>query len=70
MSRRRRQNDDLVMSETEHHAVDKLKELEHTAEVGESANTPWIVLGNVWVVSAAVVVVVLLLAMIAVWLSS
>ena len=50
-------------------AVEKFEELEHTAEVGESAKTPLIVLGNVWVVAAVVVAVVLLLSMIAYWLA-
>jgi hypothetical protein len=51
------------------HAVEKFEQLEHTADVGESEKTPWIELGNVWVVAAVVVAVVLLLSMIAYWLA-
>jgi 5,10-methenyltetrahydromethanopterin hydrogenase len=50
-------------------AVHKIEDLEHTAEVGESAKTPLILLGDVWVVAAAVVAVVLLLSLIAYWLA-
>lgn len=54
---------------TAHEAVEKIEEIEHTGEVGESENTPWIEIGNVWVVAALVVAVVLLLSTIAYWLA-
>jgi 5,10-methenyltetrahydromethanopterin hydrogenase len=57
------------MSEPEH-AVEKLRELEHTAEVGESPKTPLILLGDVWVVCAIVVAAVLALSLLAYWLAS
>jgi 5,10-methenyltetrahydromethanopterin hydrogenase len=57
------------MSEPEH-AVEKLRELEHTAEVGESPKTPLILLGDVWVVCAVVVAAVLALSLLAYWLAS
>jgi hypothetical protein len=57
------------MHETEH-AFDKLRELEHTAEVGESPKTPLILIGDVWVVSALVVAVVLAVSLLAYWLAS
>jgi hypothetical protein len=46
-------------------AVEKAHELEHTADVGESPKTPLILLGEVWVVAAAVVVVILALSLVA-----
>jgi hypothetical protein len=57
------------MSEPEH-AVEKLRELEYTAEVGESPKTPLILLGDVWVVCAVVVAAVLALSLLAYWLAS
>jgi hypothetical protein len=54
-----RLSEDVERVETKVHA------LEHTADVGESAETPLIVLGEVWIVCAAVVLVVLALALIA-----
>jgi hypothetical protein len=57
------------MHETEH-AVEKLRELEHTAEVGESPKTPLILIGDVWVVSALVVAAVLAISLLAYWLAS
>jgi len=46
-------------------AVEKLHELEHIADVGESPETPLILLGEVWVVCALVVLVILALSLIA-----
>jgi hypothetical protein len=43
----------------------KVEELEHTADVGESAETPVILLAEVWVVAAAAVAVLLALSLIA-----
>jgi 5,10-methenyltetrahydromethanopterin hydrogenase len=57
------------MGETEH-AVERLRELEHTAEVGESPKTPLILLGDVWVVCAIVVAVVLAISLFAYRLAS
>jgi hypothetical protein len=64
----RRRSDDAVMNENEH--VEKLRELEHTADVGESSKTPWIVLGDVWVVTSIVVAAIILLSVIAYWLAT
>lgn len=52
------------------HAVEKLRELEHTAEVGESPKTPLILLGDVWVVCALAVAAVLAISLLAYWLAS
>jgi hypothetical protein len=57
------------MPDTEH-AVEKLRELEHTAEVGESPKTPLILLGDVWVVCSIVVIAVIALSLLAYWLAS
>jgi hypothetical protein len=46
-------------------AVEKLHELEHIADVGESPKTPLILLGEVWVVCALIVLVILALSLIA-----
>jgi hypothetical protein len=46
-------------------ARSKLHELEHTAEVGESSKTPLILLGETWVICAAVVVVITALSLVA-----
>jgi hypothetical protein len=46
-------------------AREKVHELEHTADVGESAETPLILLGEVWVVVAAIVLVVLAVSLLA-----
>jgi 5,10-methenyltetrahydromethanopterin hydrogenase len=56
--------------EEREHAVERLRELEHTAEVGESPKTPLILLGDVWVVCAIVVAVVLAISLFAYWLAS
>jgi hypothetical protein len=45
--------------------VRKLRELEHVADVGESAETPLILIGEVWFVVAIAVLVVLALALVA-----
>jgi hypothetical protein len=47
------------------HGVRKLHELEHVADVGESAETPLILIGEVWFVVAIAVLVVLALALVA-----
>jgi hypothetical protein len=52
------------------HAGEKVHELEHTADVGESSSTPWIVLGEVWVAAAAVVLVIIALSLLAYRLAS
>jgi hypothetical protein len=57
------------MPDTEH-GVEKLKELEHTALVGESAKTPLILIGDVWVVCALVVAVVLAISLLAYYLAT
>jgi hypothetical protein len=56
--------------EIEHEAVAKLHELEHTAAVGESAETPLILIGEVWVVAATAVLIVLAITLIAYRLAS
>ena len=48
----------------------KLHELEHTADVGESAKTPLILLGEVWVVSATAVLALIAIALLAYRLAS
>jgi len=51
-------------------ARSKLHELEYTADVGESSRTPWILLGETWVICAAVVVVIAALSFLAYRLAS
>jgi hypothetical protein len=51
-------------------AVQKLHELEHVADVGESDKTPLILLGEVWFVSAIAVLVLLGVALLAYRLAS
>jgi hypothetical protein len=51
-------------------AVQKLHELEHTADVGESDETPLILLGEVWVVSATAVLALIAIALLAYRLAS
>jgi len=51
-------------------AVEKLHELEHTADVGESPKTPLILLGEVSVVASVVVAAILALSLLAYWLAS
>ncbi len=51
-------------------AARKLHEVEHTADVGESERTPLILLGEVWVVSAAAVLVLVAIALLAYRLAS
>ena len=46
-------------------AVQKLHELEHVADVGEDDRTPLILIGEMWVVSAIVVGVILALSLFA-----
>jgi hypothetical protein len=48
----------------------KLHELEHVADVGESDETPLILLGETWVVWAIAVLVLLALALLAYRLAS
>jgi hypothetical protein len=50
--------------------VRKVHELEHVADVGESAETPLILLGEVWVFSAIAVLIFLALALLAYRLAS
>jgi hypothetical protein len=50
--------------------VRKVHELEHVADVGESDETPLILLGEVWVVSATAVFVFLAIALLAYRLAS
>jgi len=45
--------------------VRKLRELEHVADVGESDETPLILIGEVWFVVAIALVVLLALALLA-----
>jgi hypothetical protein len=51
-------------------AARKLHELEHTADVGESEKTPLILIGEVWVVSATAVLVLIAIALLAYRLAS
>jgi hypothetical protein len=48
----------------------ELSDLEQTAARGESEETPWILLGGVWLFWGAVCLVVLVLALVAYWLAS
>jgi type VI protein secretion system component VasF len=57
-------------SEHQLHAVQKLEELEHTADVGESDKTPLILIGEVWIFAAIAVLVVLAVSLIAYRLAS
>ena len=43
----------------------KARELEHTAHVGESEKTPWILLGETWVVTSILVLAVLVISALA-----
>ncbi len=43
----------------------EVRDLEHTAEVGESDKTPLILIGDMWLLCAIVVLVVLALSLIA-----
>jgi hypothetical protein len=45
--------------------AEKLRELEHVADVGESGETPFILMGEVWVVCATAVLVLLAIALLA-----
>ncbi len=55
-----------TMTAHEHsHPVEKLHELEQVAEVGESGETPFILMGEVWVVCAAAFLVLLAIALLA-----
>ena len=51
-------------------AAQKLHELEHVADVGESEKTPLILLGEVWVVTATAVLALLAIALLAYRLAS
>jgi hypothetical protein len=48
----------------------KSHELEHTAQVGESEKTPWILLGETWVVVSILVLAVLVVSVLAYWLAT
>jgi hypothetical protein len=48
----------------------ELRSLEETADRGESEDTPWILLGGVWLFWATVCLAVLVLALVAYWLAS
>ena len=48
----------------------EVRDLEHTAEVGESDKTPLILLGEVWVVSATAVLALIAIALLAYRLAS
>jgi hypothetical protein len=48
----------------------KAHELEHTAQVGESEKTPWILLGETWVVVSILVLAVLVVSVLAYWLAT
>jgi hypothetical protein len=48
----------------------ELHELKEEADLGESAKTPLIVLGEVWVVCAIAVVILLAISLLAYWLAS
>jgi hypothetical protein len=50
--------------------VQKLHELEHVADVGDSDETPLILLGDVWLVAAIAVLVLLAVALLAYRLAS
>ncbi len=52
-----------------HDVVEEVKDLEHEAEVGQSARTPFILIGGVGVFVIAVVVVLLVLAFTAYYLA-
>ncbi len=52
-----------------HHLVDEVKSLEHEAAEGKSARTPAIVVSGITVVVGAVVVTVLVLALLAYYLT-
>jgi hypothetical protein len=43
----------------------KARKLEHTARVGESEKTPWILLGETWVVTSILVLAVLVISALA-----
>ena len=43
----------------------KAQELEHTAHVGESEKTPWILLGETWVVTSILVLAILVISILA-----
>ena len=52
-----------------HDVVEEVKQLEHEAELGETARTPVIVLSGVAIVVTAIVVTVLVLAFLAYYLT-
>ena len=52
-----------------HDVVEEVKDLEHEAEVGQSARTPFILIGGVGAFVIAVVVVLLVLAFTAYYLA-
>jgi hypothetical protein len=48
----------------------EVRRLEQVAEAGESEETPWILLGRVWIVCAVLVVIVLAVTAIAAYFLS
>jgi hypothetical protein len=54
-----------VNSHEPRHGVQRLHELENVAEEGESAETPLILIGEVWFVVAIALLVMLALALVA-----
>ena len=58
------------MAKRDSPALEKVHELEHTADVGESDKTPLILLGETWVVASSVVLAILLVSLLAYWLAS
>ena len=59
-----------MMRRGHHRVSSELSDLEQTAARGESEETPWILLGGVWLFWGAVCLVVLVLALVAYWLAS
>jgi hypothetical protein len=59
-----------MMQRRRNRVASELSDLEQTAARGESEETPWILLGGVWLFWVAVCLVVLVLALVAYWLAS
>jgi hypothetical protein len=57
------------MSEPLHEAEEKVEELVHEAEAGETARTPLLLVGGVTLVVGAAVVILLVIAFLAYYLS-
>jgi hypothetical protein len=62
--------DRVAMPTGSHRGIRELRHLEKVAEAGESEETPWIVLGGVWVLCAVAVVALLALTALAAYLAS